>query len=80
MTKHNNTNPPVSFDYIVVGAGAAGCVLASRLAQDGRYSVDLVEEGRKDSSRWINIPTTFFFGYAISRFNKYHIRARSEFG
>ena len=60
MTKHKNANSSVSFDYIVVGAGAAGCVLASRLAQDGRYSVALVEEGRKDTSRWIHIPATFF--------------------
>ena len=60
MTKHNNANTSVSFDYIVIGGGAAGCVLASRLAQDGRYSVALVEEGRKDTNRWIHIPATFF--------------------
>ncbi|MCL4143320.1 UNVERIFIED_CONTAM: hypothetical protein GTU68_032321 [Idotea baltica] len=49
-----------SYDYIVVGGGAAGCVLASRLAVDTDKSVLLVERGRSDSNRWIRIPATFF--------------------
>jgi choline dehydrogenase len=44
------------FDYIIVGAGSAGCVLANRLSAEGRHSVLLVEAGPKDSNLWIHVP------------------------
>jgi choline dehydrogenase len=56
--------PNDHFDYIVVGAGSAGCVLADRLSQNGRYRVLIVEAGGSDNRLWIKVPIgygrTFF--------------------
>jgi choline dehydrogenase len=44
------------FDYVIVGAGSAGCVLANRLSTDPANAVALVEAGPRDSSFWIHLP------------------------
>jgi len=46
----------LKFDYIIVGAGSAGCVLANRLTEDPRCSVLLLEAGPRDTDRWIHVP------------------------
>ena len=46
-----------TFDYVIVGAGSAGCVLADRLTEDGRNSVLVLESGGSDRSIFIQMPT-----------------------
>jgi choline dehydrogenase len=50
-----------SFDYIIVGAGTAGCVLANRLSKDPGNRVLLVEAGGKDDYFWIDIPVGYLY-------------------
>ena len=58
-----------TFDYIVVGAGSAGCVVAARLSESGRHSVLVLEAGGRDSNPWIHIPMGYGKTYADEAVN-----------
>ncbi len=53
-------------DFVVVGGGSAGCVLANRLSADGRHRVVLLEAGPRDTNPWIHIP----IGYGKTMWDK----------
>ncbi|MDD5332917.1 MAG: GMC family oxidoreductase N-terminal domain-containing protein [Rhodoferax sp.] len=50
-----------SFDYIIIGAGSAGCLLANRLSADASKRVLLIEAGRRDDYHWIHIPVGYLY-------------------
>ena len=49
------------FDYVIVGAGAAGCVLANRLSEDADVSVLLLEAGGRDNYIWVKLPVGYLY-------------------
>lgn len=57
----NPTHHEATFDYIIVGAGTAGCLLANRLSADASKRVLLIEAGRKDDYHWIHIPVGYLY-------------------
>ncbi|HSF93454.1 MAG TPA: GMC family oxidoreductase N-terminal domain-containing protein, partial [Thermohalobaculum sp.] len=54
-------NSAGEFDYIIVGAGSAGCVLANRLSEDPSVRVLLLEAGGSDNYIWVKIPVGYLY-------------------
>ena len=62
-----NQSPNLHVDYIIVGAGTAGCVLANRLTASGRHSVLLIEAGGQDDWIWFHIPVGYLYAMGNPR-------------
>ncbi len=58
-----------SFDYVIVGAGSAGCVLADRLTEDGRHSVLVLEYGGSDRSIYVQMPSALSIPMGMEKYD-----------
>jgi choline dehydrogenase len=64
--------PKETFDYVIVGAGSAGCVLADRLTADGRHRVLLLEYGGSDRSIFIQMPSALSIPMNMAKYNWFY--------
>ncbi len=62
----------LTFDYVIVGAGSAGCVLADRLSADGRHTVLLLEYGGSDRSLFIQMPSALSIPMNMPKYNWFY--------
>ena len=61
--------PTEAFDYVIVGAGSAGCVLADRLTEDGKNSVLLLEYGGSDRSIFVQMPSALSIPMGMAKYD-----------
>src|ERR1700726_4651140 len=73
FSKHSGeermTTADETYDFIVTGAGSAGCAVAGRLSESGKYRILLLEAGIKDSNPWIHIPLGYTRTFTDPRVN-----------
>lgn len=78
INDHLTTGDVMEFDYIVIGAGSAGCVVAARLSESGQYQVALLEAGGSNDNFWIRTPLGYGKLFEEPEFRKYNWSYESE--
>lgn len=74
----DNTNT-LTFDFIIVGAGSAGSVMASKLSEDGRYTVLVLEQGKQDNSLLMRMPKGFGAALAGTKYvSRYNVTGQND--
>ena len=66
------------YDFLIVGAGSAGCVLANRLSESGKYNILLLEAGGKDTNPWIHIPLGYGKHFSNPKVNWLYTSEQSD--
>ncbi len=81
MPQTRSDAPALAADYVIIGGGTAGCVLANRLSSDPACQVVVIEAGDEDTSRWIAMPAGIAKLYAHKRLNwRYHTEPEPALG
>jgi choline dehydrogenase len=70
------SEPLETYDYVIVGAGSAGCVLANRLSADERARVLLIEAGGSDDYIWVHIPVGYLYCFGNPRVDWGYVTAQ----
>ena len=69
MATQQDAAERIEADFVVVGAGSAGCAVAARLSEDSATKVLLLEAGGEDKNRWIHNPLGFGKTFAVPSVN-----------
>ncbi len=59
-----------SYDFIIIGGGSAGCVLADKISHSGKHKVLLIEAGKSDNNFWINTPIGYGILFTHPKYNR----------